>query len=333
MEKSINNILVSIIIPVYNTGEYLVECLDSIRNQTYSNLEIICIDDGSTDNSKKILEQYSKKDKRIKVFYKQHQGVSSARNFAIEQAKGDYITFIDSDDMLSKKSIETSIKLTNKKNADIIINNLNLRLNIYKKEIKDFSYLMTVQLFVAKTLLNKYSKIRYNPLLIQAEDAIFTHKLLALASCIYKNVDSTYFYRTHKEQNSKKNINSSQKMLENIKLQLKELQLFYDEYNLWQTHKYHCANYLLEVIFTTYITVNWTKQQQKELFNLIHSFIKQHDLIIDFSYHNNRTKLYKLFVNSQNYKSFEIYRIVTFISLKIVNLYKNLKNNSLRKII
>ena len=86
---------VSVIIPVYNVEKYLTKCLDSVVNQTYTNLEIICVNDGSPDNSAKILEAFAKKDSRIKIINQENKGLSGARNTGIESATGDYIVFLD----------------------------------------------------------------------------------------------------------------------------------------------------------------------------------------------------------------------------------------------
>ncbi len=98
--------LISIIIPVYNVEKYLPECLDSVINQTYKNLEILLIDDGSPDNSGKICDEYAEKDARIKVIHKENGGVSSARNLGLDIATGEYITFIDSDDFVDEHYVE-----------------------------------------------------------------------------------------------------------------------------------------------------------------------------------------------------------------------------------
>lgn len=106
-EEAINmNELISIIVPVYNVAPYLNQCLDSIINQTYKNLEIILVNDGSTDKTKDICEQYAKKDSRIIVFHKQNEGVSKARNYAINIMKGNYCIFVDGDDWLSLDFVE-----------------------------------------------------------------------------------------------------------------------------------------------------------------------------------------------------------------------------------
>lgn len=92
---------VSIIVPVYNVENYLRKCLDSLINQTLKNIEIICINDGSTDNSLSILEEYASKDERIIVINQENAGVSSARNRGLEIATGEYIAFVDADDSVT----------------------------------------------------------------------------------------------------------------------------------------------------------------------------------------------------------------------------------------
>lgn len=113
-------IKISIIIPVYNVEKYLATCLDSVINQTYKNLEILLIDDGSTDSSGLICEQYSKKDTRIKTIHKKNGGLSDARNVGISYASGDYISFIDSDDFIDINTFTILNQYIKQYNADII---------------------------------------------------------------------------------------------------------------------------------------------------------------------------------------------------------------------
>ncbi|MCI5737767.1 MAG: glycosyltransferase [Methanobrevibacter ruminantium] len=112
---------VSVIIPVYNVENYLAECLDSIVNQTLKDIEIICINDGSTDNSLEILETYAKNDNRIKVCTQENSGLSASRNHGIRLSRGEFIYFIDSDDILELNALEALYNMSNALDLDILI--------------------------------------------------------------------------------------------------------------------------------------------------------------------------------------------------------------------
>ena len=103
------NALISVIIPVYNTAPWLARCLDSICTQTYQNLEILCVNDGSTDNSAEILAEYAAKDSRIRVFTQKNAGLAAARNTALEHASGKWVTGVDSDDYLAADALENAM--------------------------------------------------------------------------------------------------------------------------------------------------------------------------------------------------------------------------------
>ncbi len=115
--------LVSIIVPIYKVEPYLRRCLDSIVNQTYTNLEIILVDDGSPDGCPQICDEYAVKDNRVVVIHKENGGLSDARNAGLDICKGEYIFFIDSDDFISKQAILTLYKACIEQNADIAIGN------------------------------------------------------------------------------------------------------------------------------------------------------------------------------------------------------------------
>ena len=113
--------LVSIVVPVFNTEQYLQQCLDSLINQTYRNIEIICVNDGSPDNSQLLLEDYASRDPRVKVYIKPNGGISDTRNFGMRYISGDYFMFIDSDDWLELDAIEESINTITDNNADCLM--------------------------------------------------------------------------------------------------------------------------------------------------------------------------------------------------------------------
>ena len=115
--------LISIIIPVYKVEKYLEKCIQSVINQTYENLQIILVDDGSPDNCGKICDEYAKKDHRIEVIHKSNGGLSDARNKGLEIAKGEYIGFVDSDDYIEADIYEVLYNLLKQYNADVSICN------------------------------------------------------------------------------------------------------------------------------------------------------------------------------------------------------------------
>ena len=113
--------LISVIVPIYKVESYLRQCVDSILNQTYTNLEVILVDDGSPDNCGAICDEYAAKDARVKVIHKPNGGLSDARNAGLKIATGDYYYFVDSDDMLPAYSIKTMYDLMHQHNGDMVI--------------------------------------------------------------------------------------------------------------------------------------------------------------------------------------------------------------------
>ena len=127
MQADVNALssMVSVIVPVYNIATYLNKCVDSILSQSYENIEVILVNDGSTDNSGKICDAYAIKDNRVIVIHKNNQGVSSARNDGLTIAKGEYISFVDGDDYCHQNMIQILINEMKKYDADLIICNIN----------------------------------------------------------------------------------------------------------------------------------------------------------------------------------------------------------------
>ena len=121
---------ISVIVPVYNTEKYLNKCLDSILAQTFTDFELLLIDDGSTDNSGKICDEYAAKDNRVKVFHKENGGVSRARNLGLDNASGEYLSFIDSDDYIRPEMYAELLAVADKYNVDLVTSDLEINCKI-----------------------------------------------------------------------------------------------------------------------------------------------------------------------------------------------------------
>lgn len=204
------DVLISIIIPVYNVEQYLPRCLESIINQSYEKLEIILIDDGSTDNSSQICDCYSKKDKRIVVFHKTNGGLSDARNLGIDKANGEYLSFIDSDDYISENFIETlyylaekthlpisaiGFKIVNDEYSDYINENINYEIIDSPKSIELLFTNEKYGNYAWNKLYKKdlFDNVRY-PVGRNMEDLGTTYILFLQCSSIVYSTSKMYFY-------------------------------------------------------------------------------------------------------------------------------------------
>jgi glycosyltransferase involved in cell wall biosynthesis len=206
-----NKYKVSVIIPVYNVEEYIKDCLESIKAQTYSNWEVIIVDDGSPDNSGKIADQYSEMDKKFKVIHKENGGVSSARNRGLREAIGEFVLFIDSDDWISKNHIEYLLEMQKKDDADMCIST-SLYTKMNEKQSKHIS-IKTITPDEASALLlspgmyvGTYGKLYRRSWLIEnniwqnekiysGEGLNFTIKAVQYANKITISNKKIYYYR------------------------------------------------------------------------------------------------------------------------------------------
>ena len=209
--KRKNNELISVIIPVYNVEPYVKRCIDTVLNQTYKNIEIIIVDDGSTDNSGKICDEYKNKDNRVIVIHKENGGLSDARNTGIEKCKGKYIIFVDSDDYIETTMVEKLYNDIKSSNADISICGIYVSENDTIKEQvtpkKSFSisgntkydYIYneySLQTIVAWNKLYKrsiFKKIRYEKGRVH-EDEIIICDILNNAKKISYMLEPLYYY-------------------------------------------------------------------------------------------------------------------------------------------
>lgn len=153
------NPLVSVIVPIYNTEEYLPHCIDSILNQTYGNIEVILVDDGSTDKSLEICKHYALKDTRIAVIGIRHQGLVTARKAGVENSQGEYCIFVDSDDWIAENLLETVVPLTDSGHVDIV--NYNMR-SITEYGYFDWKYTVCDGLYENEELKHLYTRMIYD---------------------------------------------------------------------------------------------------------------------------------------------------------------------------
>lgn len=170
--------LITVIVPIYKVEEYLDRCIESIINQTYENLEVILVDDGSPDNCPKMCDEWAKKDKRIKVIHKENGGLSDARNRGIENANGKYISFIDSDDWIENNMISTLYKFLVETSSDISTCKLISRKEFIKSENK-VEEKSNYKEFSRNEYLLKYFKIGSQETVYYACNKLFKSKLLS----------------------------------------------------------------------------------------------------------------------------------------------------------
>ena len=223
--------LISIVIPVYNAEKYLEQCLNSIKNQTYKNFEVILVNDGSIDHSESICMDFVKVDTRFKYFTKVNGGASSARNFGLDNVTGNYITFIDADDWVDENHLEVLINNIKDNNSDMAVSSIkkfdnsnNFYFRVYSNEEKyllNYNKFNRVEFLVIlpklipannsyKVAVSKLFKkelvtdVRFDESIVYGEDLEFFFK-------IYNNINSisyidevTYVYRLHDERSSSK---------------------------------------------------------------------------------------------------------------------------------
>lgn len=204
-----NNPLVSILVPVYNVQEYLTDCLDSILSQTYNNLQIVLIDDGSKDNSLKICIDYALRDSRIEVYHQENQGVASTRNNLLEKVKGDYVLFVDADDWIELDMVEYLLDLAIEHKADIVMCGLikdNDNPTLGEIKILELNRTSSIRDFLRHqyfngSLANKLIRaslvkgVNFKPYVSYGEDALFCWSILQSVTNVVVTNNMLYHYR------------------------------------------------------------------------------------------------------------------------------------------
>ena len=285
---------ISVIVPIYNVEKYLSQCIDSIINQTYKNLEIILVNDGSPDKCGAICDEYSNKDERIKVIHKKNGGLSDARNAGLDIATGDFISFVDSDDWIDIDTYEIMMNNIIKYNADIAVSNINY---VYDEKSKPKYNEENIHIFNREEAMNElihdglvqavvWNKIYKKELLYNMkfkvgklnEDEFFTYKICARAEKIVYIPNTLYQYR--QRENSIMSTYSL-KRLDSVEALYERLNFIKNEFpTLYNDEKYILCNsciYNYQMILKNY-------EIDKE--NLGRNKLKQYRKSIKFTFND-----------------------------------------------
>ncbi|MGN1362807.1 MAG: glycosyltransferase family 2 protein [Methanobrevibacter sp.] len=335
---------ISVIMPIYNSNKYLKEAIDSILNQSFKDFELICVNDGSTDNSPEILENYRKKDKRIKIINQKNQGAASARNTGLKNTKGDYIYFIDSDDYIAKNTLKELYKNAILNDSDIVLYkmahfngdkirynapgfnlekaNPNIDFNNYtfnykkiKPEIlnKTFS---PCNKFYKKEFLDSYNDFYFDTGII-FEDVPFQVKSLLRAKKISYIPEYFYYYRQNHES-----VMNTNKNREDIYKIINIVEKFLKDNNYYKEFKYE-YDYFKVLQITQYIIPANTE----EYFNKAKKELEKIDISKNSIIPKKEIELYNMTINSKSFSEFkrEYYKSE---NKKIENKIKNLENEN-----
>lgn len=211
-----NKPLVSILVPVYNVEAYLPQCLNSLMGQTYPHLQIVLIDDGSTDGSWRVMQEYATRDERIEIFHQENQGVGATRNHLLEKIKGDYILFVDSDDWVELNMVEFLVGKASENRADVVtcgnVINDSIPKAVYEEEI--WSQEKVIKEFLRHVIFNGslWNKLiktrllgnhRFDCTISYGEDALFCWYIIQNASKVIVTDRQFYHYRRNPQSLSR----------------------------------------------------------------------------------------------------------------------------------
>lgn len=201
---------VSILVPVYNSARYLRECVASITSQTYSDLQIVLINDGSTDDSWEIAQELAKQDKRLQVYSQRNHGVAATRNQLLDKATGEYVLFVDSDDWIDPDTIETLVNEQQRNDCDMVVFNSKVE-GLWDRETAVREYLkhrefrgMLWNKLIARKL---FDKRRFDETVSYGEDALMVWEALQRANKVLLLKKVMYHYRNNEDSLSRQQFN------------------------------------------------------------------------------------------------------------------------------
>jgi len=334
---------ISVIIPVYNVEKYLSRCLDSVTNQTLKDIEIICINDGSTDKSLTILKKYASKDKRIEIIdLKENVGAGEVKNKGLKIVKGQYLGFVDSDDYIDLDFYEKLYQKAIETGADIVKtelitvetdgtkkkNNLN---NFIKEKSKFyFSYEYTSAIYKSSVIFD--NKIIFPTELIVGEDVVFLHKTVLKAKII-EVINNTNYYYVRRLNSLNTQTYDKERMISAIKT-IEYMAKNYDKsYETDITRNQYLSEYYSNMLSLIEYTINKTYEKELKL-ECVKKFIELYNKCklskeIDNIFENNYPEIFDIIKKNNIEKLLEIimkYRNFQNFSL-IEQLRKNVKKD------
>lgn len=334
---------VSIVIPTYNAEPYLRKCLDSVVNQTLKDIEIICVDDGSTDNSGKILDEYAAKDSRIKVIHKENGGYGSAMNIGLEDATGEYIGIVEPDDYIELNMYEMLYKQAMKMSADVCDSGFyvynsqnngtsqnvkwlypNENINFFPDDrsftIAEYPKLIMKHASIwAKIYKNEFLKqnnIKFNETKAASyQDFPFMVEVMCSAKRIV--VVKSYFYHWRVEDNSNSSTTRNDAKLMIMAQQCEEVKRIIKENDLYEILKEPIYRHFCAANFSFFKRINF--KYKKEYFEKLYNLFKELKLDKNFSYlyFNKKEKLFVKTILTHSY-------ILTLLNLGFRHFRRNI---------
>ena len=288
---------VSVIIPVYNTEKYLHECLDSVVNQTLKDIEIICVDDGSTDSSRVILREYAAKDDRVKVYTQEKSNAGAARNVGLSKATGEYLAFLDSDDYYELFMLEHMLACAQKRGADIVVCRYHtyyestgktshscwgvkmgrlpskIVFSYHEIEQECFSSIMGCpwnKLFKRKLVTENKLRFQEQPVF---NDAFFSYSAMISTNALTVLDESLICYRSRASSDSITD-RRSQYMDCSYKL-LRELKKFLVYSGVYEKYEQHFINYTIRLLYADYTAKNRSQEAKREMSEKIRNWLDE----------------------------------------------------------
>ena len=266
--------VVSIIVPVYNVKSYVGECVESLCRQTYTNLEILLVDDGSTDGSGEVCDEYAGRDERIRVIHQANRGLSGARNMGLDDARGEYIAFVDSDDLVSRNYVETLYELLMKYEADIAacayIKGTTEQLTDIREKVLSLDNVKEICMPSVKLLKQWHGKykqqetVAWNKLYCREvwngrkkirfpesrnhEDVLISHLVVQGAKTIVLTTEILYFYRIRKGSITLQTEYDREKVWQNLRAQRERME-FFRAHRYWRAYFNLLKGYVLHVLW------------------------------------------------------------------------------------